>query len=263
MAGLEPLSSIEVIMKIIKIVLFLGTTVCSVSLFANGTDILHYDVTKTLTNDGVETNAVGTVKAHQNKQGGADNQQLNVFVSGLATNGTYALLANGDTNLSNGVSFTTDADGNAKLQYRSQGNGHGQGLGKGKSALPDELNPVGNITQLDVVNSSTQVVLTADMTMPDKLQYLIKRNLSTNEVSAALRIQATTAHTQFELKASGLLATNDYLLVVNDAVIQTNATDSRGKLDIKSLPVSGGILSVGSLQLWDASSNVVVSTTLP
>jgi hypothetical protein len=252
-----------------KIVLFLGVAVCSVGVFAkphggsHGTDILHYAVTKTMANDGVESNAVGRVQVHQNQQGGADNQQLNISVGGLTTNGTYELLANGDTNLSDGVSFTTDASGKAKLDYRSQGNGKGQGLGHGKSPLPAALNPVSGISQLDVFNTSTQAVLTADMTMPDQLQYLIKRNLSTNSVDASLRIQATTGHTQFDLKASGLNATNNYLLVVNGTVVQTDTTDSSGNLNVTSLPISGGILSVQSLQLWDASSNVVLTTTLP
>ena len=253
--------------RLTKSALFLGATVCSASLLANahagqgGTDILHYAVTKTMANDGVESNAVGSVQAHQNKQGHADNQQLNISVSGLTANGSYALLANGGTNLSDGVSFTTDTNGGAKLQYRSQGNGHG--LGHGKSALPAALDPLSAISQLDVFNTSTQAVLTADMTMPDQLQYLIKRNLSTSTVDASLRIHATTAQTQFDLKASGLNATNDYLLVVNGAVVETNTADSNGKLDINSLPISGSILSVSSLQLWDASSNVVLTTTLP
>jgi hypothetical protein len=253
--------------RLTKSALFLGVAACSASLLANahagGTDILHYAVTKAMANGGVESNAVGSVQAHQNKQGHADNQQLNISVSGLTANGSYALLANGDTNLSDGVSFTTDTNGNATLQYRSQGNGHGQGLGHGKSQLPAALDPVSAITELDVFNTSTQAVLTADMTMPDQLQYLIKRNLSTSTVDASLRIHATTAQTQFDLKASGLTATNNYLLVVNGSVVETNAADSNGKLNINSLPVSGSILSVNSLQLLDASSNVVLTTTLP
>lgn len=247
--------------------MFVGAAAFSVSLFADsksgssGTDILHYAVTKSMANDGVESNAVGTVQAHQNQQGGADNQQLNISLSGLTASSTYELLPNGDTNLGDGVPFTTDANGNALLQYRNQGNG--KGLGNGKSLLPGTLNPVSFVGQLNVFNTSSQAVLTADMTTPDRLEYLIKRDLSTSTVGASLRIQATTGHTLFDLKASGLNATNNYLLVVNDVIIQTNATDVSGNLDITSLAYSGGILNVRSLELWDASDNLVLATFLP
>lgn len=251
-------------MKRLTIILFIGAA-SGVTLFASqqGTDILHYSVTKAMSNDGVESNAVGSVKAHQNQQGHADNQQLNISVSGLTAGATYELLANGDTNLADGVSFTTGPSGSANLKYRSMGNGHDGGLGHGKSQLPSAFNPVSSVSQIDVMNSSTQAVLTADMTMPGSLQYLIKRNLSTSTVDASLRIHATTSQTQFKLSASGLNATNNYLLVLNGAVAQTYTAGTNGHLQITSLPYSGGILTLNSLALWDASSNVVFTTQLP
>jgi len=228
-----------------------------------GTDILHYSVTKSMSNDGVESNAVGSVQAHQNEQGHADNQQLNISVSGLTGDTAYELLANGDTNLADGVFFTTDSNGAAALQYRSQGNGNGNGHGHGRVSLPSAFNPVSSVAQIAVMNSSTQAVLSADMTSADSLQYLIKRNLSTGTVDASLRIHATGDQTQFRLLASGLNATNNYLLVLNGNVAQTYAADTNGDLQITSLPFSGGILTLNSLALWDASSNVVFTTQLP
>lgn len=251
-------------MKRLTIILLIGAA-SGVTLFASqqGTDILHYSATKAMSNDGVESNAVGSVKARQNQQGHANNQQLNISVSGLTVGTTYELLANGDTNLADGVSFTTGTNGSARLKYRSMGNGHGGGLGHGVNSLPPALNPVSHITELDVFNSSTQAVLTANMTMPDSLQYLIKRNLSTSNVDASLRIHATTSETQFKLSASDLSPTNNYLLVLNGSVAQTYTTDTNGNLQITSLPFSGGILTLNSLALWDASSNVVFTTQLP
>jgi hypothetical protein len=125
------------------------------------------------------------------------------------------------------------------------------------------VKPLSSLQELDVFNSSTQAVLTADLTMPDKLQYLIKRDVSSGGVSAALRIKATTSETQFRLLASGLAATNDYFLTVNGDIVQTNTADTNGKLNVTSLNSTLPILQVNSLQLWDASSNVVVGTTLP
>jgi len=215
-----------------------------------------------MTNDGVETNASGAVDASQNKQGGANNQTLAISVKGLTTNTTYSLFAAavGATNLTAVTNFTTDLNGNASLRYSNKGNGHGHG---NKSPLPDSLNPLSSIQELDVFNSSTQAVLTADLTMPNKLQYLIKRDISSNGVSAALRIKATTSQTQFRLLASGLVATNDYYLTVNGGIVQTNTADANGKLNVTSLNSTLPILQVNSLQLWDTSSNVVVGTTLP
>lgn len=227
-----------------------------------GTDILHFQDRSTMANEGVETNATGSVNARQNEQGHANNQTLSIAVKGLTTNTTYSLFAGvvGATNLTAVTNFTTDASGNASLQYSSKGNGHGNG---NKSPLPAELNPVSSIQELDVFNSSTQAVLSADLTMPDQLQYLIKRKLTAGDVSAALRIKATTNETQFRLNASGLAATNDYYLVVNSGIVQTNTSDANGKLNITSLNSTLPILQVNALDLWDTSSNVVVGTTLP
>src|SRR5262245_38737819 len=231
----------------------------------HGTDILHFFVREAMTNEGVETNATGRVEANQNRQGNANNQRLKISVNGLATNTTYQLLALTDDNvdLTSVPQFDTDDHGRAAFDFRKQGNGNG-GMGHGKSALPDELDPLSQIRELAVFNGSTQAVLRADLTAPDQLQYLIKRDLSTNGVSASLRIKATTSQTQFRLTASGLNVTNDYLLVLNGGIVQTNSTDARGRLTISALLADpGDILDLHSVALWDSASNVVLSTELP
>jgi hypothetical protein len=230
----------------------------------NGTDILHFFVRKKMADTAVESGASGRVEANQNQQGNANNQRLDILVKGLQTNTTYQLLAllDEDTNLTQVTEFATDAKGGAALQYRKVGNG--KGLGKGKSLLPDVLNPLHEIRELAVFNSSTQAVLTADLTAPDKLQYLVKRDLSTDSVDAQLRIKATTRQTQFRLVAAGLNPTNDYLLVLNGYIEQTNSTDAKGKLNITSrLQNPLDILDLRTLAFWDSRSNVVLSTQLP
>jgi len=53
-------------------------------------------------------------------------------------------------------------------------------------------------------------------------------------------------------------------ILVNGGVVQTNTTDANGSLAIKSLlETPAQILEVRSVGLWDSSSNVVLSTTLP
>jgi hypothetical protein len=233
----------------------------------HGTDILHFFVRADMSNEGVLTNATGRVEADQNQQGHANNQRLIVLLNHLAATTSYELLATigDDTNLTAVTEFTSDDHGRVVLNYRRMGSGHGGGLGHGKLALPDVLNPVSHIRELAVAETNGgPIVLSADLTTPDKLQYLIKRDLSTNSVDATLRIKATISQTQFRLTAFGLAPSADYLLALNGTVVQTNSTDMKGRLAINSLLQNPAeILDVHAVALWDGSSNVVVQTTLP
>jgi hypothetical protein len=244
------------------------STVLAASAKRHGTDILHFFVRETMTNDGALTNATGKVDLGQNQQGKANNQRLDITLHQLDPNGTYQLLAllNGDLDFTPVTEFQANSQGDADLHYRKVGssNGRGKGMGKGKNALPAVLDPISNIRELMVSVNSTQSVLHADLTAPDKLQYLIKRDLSTNDVDATLSIKATTSKTQFRLTAAGLNPTNAYFLALNGSVVQTNSADAKGKLAINSLLVNpGDILDLHAVALWDSASNVVVSTTLP
>jgi hypothetical protein len=239
---------------------------------SHGTDVLHLFSTTTMTNEGVETNASGRVTEAQNEQGNANHQSLNVSLRGLETNATYELevAAGDDTNFTVVTNFDTDAKGNASLAYATNGNGHGSGHekdkpGRGSNPLPDALNPVADIHAIGIVNSNAQSVLTADLTMPDRLQYLIKRDLSnTNGVEAELRIKANANQARFRLMASGLSPTNDYFLVFNGGIVETNSSNAKGRLMIASVvDPATDVLKIQLVELWDSSSNVVVSTELP
>lgn len=240
------------------------TTVSAKS--GHGTDILHLFMSEDMSDTGIEPSASGSVKVMQVTQGNANNQKLDIAVSGLSSNTVYSLAAalGGDTNvvaIAN-TSFTTDANGNAAIHYRKLGNGHGGG--RNSSALPLDLTPVSNIRELDVVNGTNAVVLSADFTSPSQLQFLVKRWLSnSNGVSGTLRIQATANQAQFQLMATGLAPTNTYQLVLNSTPIQSGTADSQGKINISSVQTSLDVLDVSSVALWDTSSNVVLSTTLP
>lgn len=251
--------------------------------FRHGTDILHLSLRTAMinvaaTNGAVETNATGTVCASQDQQGNADVQKLKISVQDLETNAVYELLALVDdqTNLISVTNFTADANGNADLSYFDNGNqerhghGHGHGHGHNKggkqagpSGLPAVLNPISQIEQLAIYNSSTQAVLTADLTMPDQFQYLVKRDLSTNSFEASLCIKANNQQTRFLLSACGLSTNSNYFLVLNGGIAETNTTDANGCVSFNSLPSGTLVLQVRDLELWDASNNVVLSTTLP
>lgn len=243
---------------------FVATPILAKPHAGHGTDILHFSIRENFQNPGVEAGASGAVQAGQNEQGNANNQKLDILLKGLNASTTYSLFAlTGDnSNATFVANFTTDGSGSSAMHYRSVGNGHGGG--KGKTALPDSLNPISNIRQLSVADTNTATVLTADFTSPDKLQYLVQRDISnTTGVSAGLRIKATTNQTQFKLTASGLAGTTDYLLAINDAVVQTNTSDMGGNLTITTQQSGLDVLDIHSVALWDTASNVVVSTTLP
>lgn len=254
--------------KITKSLLVAGVAALALTTVAakngHGTDILHLFLGESMSNTGIEA-GTGSIKVMQATQGNANNQKLDIVLKGLAPNTTYSLAAALGDSVSvvpvANTGFTTDGSGNAVIHYRKLGNGHGGG--HNSSALPADLTPVSNIRELDVVNSTNSIVLSADFTSPSSLQYLVKRDISSNGVSATLRIHATTSQTQFQLNASGLAPTNTYQLAVNDTPVQSQDSDANGKLSISSLQGSLDILDVHSVALWDASSNVVVSTTLP
>ena len=259
----------------------------SLGQHGRGTDILHLSLRASMSNTGLEPDATGNVSLSQNEQGNANNQRLSISASGLETNNTYLLFAalGDDTNLVFISDFDTDDHGDASLQYvgigsvnktgngngQGNGNGHGHGQGKGHGHGPglgllssSLLNPLSDIREIGIFNGSTQAVLTADLPVPDSFQYLVKRDLSANDVQAFLRINASTGKTQFRLDAAGLNPTSDYFLVLNGGIVQTNSTDANGRLKINSLLENPpDILQIYSLALWDDASNSVVSTELP
>jgi hypothetical protein len=244
----------------------------------HGTDIIHLCVQVQMDNGGIVTNASGSARINWHQQGNANHQSLQVNVRGLDAATSYDLeaLVNDDTNLTSVVSFTTDAEGNASINLEDKGHnnnehGHGHGHAYGhnkpghtKDNLPAALEPVGDIHELFILDSTgTNVVLTADFTTASSFQYLVKRNISSDTVNAELRIIANPGKAQIRLSASGLAA-GDYTLLLNDTAAATQTADDHGRVDIRTeLTNPADILSVSSVSLVDAGTNVVVNTTLP
>jgi len=233
-----------------------------------GTDILHWAVRKTMTNEATNSSATAAVELKQNTQGHANDQRIDLRIRDLASNTNYQLwaLIGDETNYVHAADFVTDNSGDAKLKYmfvgasQSQGNGNG----KGKKSLPGDLNPISQITGLAIGNSSTQAVLTANLQAPDKLNYLIKRRLTEGDITADLRLKATKSKLQFRLYVWGLSPTNEYHLAINDAVVSSASPSTNGNLSFDSLPVNAAdILTVHTLSLIDSATNTVLSTTLP
>ena len=232
-----------------------------------GTSILHFMVRTEMTSTGFDPGAQGSINGKRNQQGHADNQRLEIVAANLQSNTTYFLLASTLDHLSptNVDEFVTDGNGAADIKYVKLGQGNAS---PGGDPLPSGLDPISKIRALAVSIGGTQDVLTADLTGPDKLQYLIKRAMTNDGVdadaAAALRIKATQSFVQFRIRASGLDPTSTCYLAINGSIAETEMSDASGDLNIESLP--GGapdVLDITGLAVLNSASNSVLSTTLP
>jgi hypothetical protein len=220
-------------------------------------DALQFSIKEPMTNNEIEPSAAGNVQASQSQQGNANKQKLDVTVSGLTPNSPYSVFAStiDDNTLTDIADFTTDKKGKAKLHFNSKSSG--------KKNLPLPVNSVSHLLEMDVVNADSQAVLIADIRDPQSIKYMIKRDISANDVTSSLQIKSTKKKTQFLLTASGLTPDTDYLLVLNGVPVQTNTSDDSGNLRIDSAPLPDNILDLQSVALTDTANNEIVSTTLP
>jgi hypothetical protein len=219
-------------------------------------DTVHFSIKTSLTDTGVEAGSSGNVSANEVKQHAKLTQNLVVTVSGLTAGTNYTLNAvtsGGTVDLDD---FTTDDNGKATLHLRT-GNGHGQNV----VALPDGFE-LANVTELDVAGGSGTVLTTANTT-PKAIQYSVKKSLTSDTASGTLQINANKKKTKFTLNASGLQANTDYNLFFNGAQVQTNTTDRKGRLKIKSAPTPDNIMDLSTVEVQDTSGATVLSATLP
>jgi len=229
-------------------------------------EILHYFAQDKMANSGTVTNASGLVSLHENSVSKGKPQEIRIDLHQLDAGSTYALAAllDDDTNLTQVSQFTADANGNAHLQFRDKNNnGHSNGHGAGNS-VPARLTPLVNIRQLAIQDTNQQSILTADLASPDKFVFFLKRDVSTNDIQAALQINSDAHRARLRLDASGLTASTDYSLALNDAAVTTATSDARGRVHLGwVLDNAADILTVHGLSLLDASTNAVLSVTLP
>jgi metallophosphoesterase (TIGR03768 family) len=228
-----------------------------------GTSTLQFNFVTAMTNPGVDPSASGNVNCKLNRQGSANNLQLKISLAKLDPDTAYQLIAyiDDDTNSTSVTEFTTGSKGTFAVTYVQKANAR-----SGEELLPNALNPICGVRELDIVNGSGQTILRADLMDPDRLQYRLKRFMdNTGFIPAAvgaLQINATKQSTQFRLRVSGLTPSTAYLLTINGNVAQTNTTDSAGKLNLTTLPPgSTDVLDINTLTLSDSyGSNVVLTT---
>ena len=233
--------------------------------------ILHVSIQKKMHNEGVLADASGKADLRYDAEGDkAADQDLHLHIKGLDASGAYQLSAqaDGDTNLTQVLSFTTDHEGKADIHLKEKGPKHPHNHdGHVDGQLPAELLAVTGIHGLiifDAADTNGTPILTADLTAPDKFEYLAKRDLSTDTVHAKLEIKANGHKAKLHLEANGLEAGSQYSLAVNGNVVTTVTSKEDGHLDIHAqLENAEDVFALSTVAILDASSNTVVSTSFP
>ena len=223
-----------------------------------GTDVLHLTVRSAFEGTGVVPDAAGDVTAMLRQQGAADIQKAQLEVSGLTPETGYALwaLLRGAVDPIEVLAFDTDADGEASMKLM-------------KGGLPAELDPLVDVLALQIRDGADQVVLEADLTDPDFLQYLVKRRLDNDGVDAdaagAIMLKAGPGKADVRLSATDLDPNADYALTLDGVEVETLTSDGAGRVKAKrSLP--GGpadALGIELLELRNGADESVLSTELP
>jgi hypothetical protein len=247
--------------KIMKKSLFIAaiaiTTVVTTSWGRQGTEVLHFTANIAMTNDAVEPSASGTAQINVAIQGSADHETLNVTAKGLTPGTSYSLLgATTSMDSTNLTDFTTDSKGRIKLSLSNSG-------AKKSVPLPAGFGPLTEITEVDIVNTNAQAVLTATSDQTTQMKYLLKKDVSTNNVSGTLQLSASTKSEKFNLSLKGLTPSTDYVLVLNGNSVQTNTASAKGVLKITSAPNAPSVLDLNSVALTDTSATTILSTTVP
>lgn len=230
-----------------------------------GTAVLHYSTQNDLVATEHGSNTVGSLRLEFKEQGHSQKQSLRLRASGLDTNGAYGLIAalGDDTNVVRVADADADGKGRLRVSYLSKGQGNG-----GKNPVPEALLPLTDVRSIGIENASTQTVAYAWIADAHRFQYLVKRNLTsedTNGMAAgSISLIANHRRVHFRLLAGGLSATNDYHLALNSNIVSTVTTDENGRVEVKGWSTNAPpVLDLRSVAVLDGSSNVVLTTTLP
>lgn len=247
--------------------LVLGLALASASLAkppgAGGTDILHLSL-RTGWHEAADPGAGGELDMKLRQQGHADVQKLAVEVEGLAPETTYSLwiFLRDVVDPLEAPSFTTDADGDAKLKLKHLGHSSGSG-----HQFPPGLDPLSELVRMEVRDEADAVVLAVDLEDADRVGILVKRKLADAgaEPGAAgvLFLKQRDDTASFRLSAAGLTAGADYTLVIDGAAYGPYPADADGELRIDALPMGAPLpYAMQTIELRNAGDEVVLETEL-
>jgi hypothetical protein len=225
---------------------------------SGGTRVVDFTSETAMINTNVDIFGIpyasGKINVTIDTRGDASDQKLMISVADLNPNTAYGLIAflGDDTNATSITNFTTNDKGTFKVSYASK-------------SLPDALDPLCNVSELDIVNGNTNIVLRGILTNPDKGQYLVKCSMiNTGFLPAAagdLSIQANAQSTEFRLQALHLTPNTDYSLVINTNIAPASESDNAGKLTLTNLPLnSPDLLDIQTVALADDTGTNIILT---
>lgn len=251
-------------------------------------DLLHFSFADNMEYLGsdtlTETNA--RVLLRHNEQGKVTVQSVDILVQNAAADTSFVVLATllDGTVVQVGV-LTTDDDGDGKLRLRkvAHSNGKVNKLGRGFTALPETLDDLHSVRRLSLAVEVTPPtdpatyteVFVADLTQPDKFEYIVKRDLSTDDIHASLQLLATAKRAVARLTVRGLDADTPYWLAVNtyaapEFTVMEDTSDRNGRLDLRTdIDPPSRVLDLHQVQLWTseagpvAPDEPVLATVLP
>jgi hypothetical protein len=214
----------------------------------------------------------GNLELKLRQQGHADVQKLRLEVGGLTAGATYHLVVLREGTESDVFPFVADENGEASLKLMHIG--HKDVPGK---KFPAGLDPLSDVLAMEIRDDpGGATVLSADLSEPDSLRYLVKRRLTNSGVdmdaAGTLFMKEHDAQVLFRLRAVNLGESADYVLGINCtsfapltcAYVGSFSTDAGGRLEIKGLPDGAPTpFEITDVALIDDADQVVLSTELP
>jgi hypothetical protein len=239
-----------------------ATFQCHAARFAP--DILRYNLRSTaLTNNILDPDAAGFITGNVRAKGNVENQLLKVTLTQLDANASYTLVAFTSNSITPTVmtNFVTSSNGSFAVIYwkRTHGKHPGQ-------PLPVTLDPVSNLREFQVVNSTNAIVLEAMVVNTNRISYSTRRNMEntgfvTNAVGS-LSVSGYRNWTHLRLISSGLTPITQYLVAINGTIASTNTSDYRGRMTLKKLPLgSPNFIDIQEVALADLAGNIILITT--
>lgn len=228
-------------------------------------EIVQYSAKVAMSNTGNDPNttgATGTVQATEattdTTKRNTDKETLTVTAKGLDVETGYTISAVQSGSSTNVGPVTTDKKGNLKATFSTAS----------KKSMGQPPIPLTSVSEVDVVNSNSVKVLTADMTQPTSLKYTVRKDVadSTSGASAGLTVSSSTKRAMFGLSATGLNGGASYVLLFNSKVVQTNTASAKGTLKFINPLVSTNVVTPFQLQtveLDETNGTPAFSTTIP
>jgi hypothetical protein len=220
---------------------------------------ITYSFRTALTNTGVDSDARGTVSGSLNRRGATDNQRLTVNVSKLDADTTYHLVVFLDDSgtSTNVIDFITNHRGGSTVSYVKRNHLH---------PLPDAVDPITNIREVDIVNVGGQTVLQADLTNPTSFSYAVAHAMDNTGFLAGAggtaRLSGSPHATRASVTATGLTPLTSYQLIVNGVGSTTKTSDRRGNLIVAGPKVGLElVLDIRTVALADSTGTHIILIT--